>query len=104
MNIIGFNSPEWFVSNFGAIAARGIAAGIYTTNKPASCAYITKDCEASVIVVDGQKQLQKYLGIRDDKVEFKGVMDSVKCIVVYNMDEDEVTYFVDKRCIFLFPS
>ena len=28
VNIIGFNSPQWFFANFGAIAAGGIPAGI----------------------------------------------------------------------------
>ena len=34
VNIIGFNSAEWFIANMGAIAAGGIAAGIYTSNLP----------------------------------------------------------------------
>ncbi len=34
INIIGFNSAEWFIANMGAIAAGGIAAGIYTSNLP----------------------------------------------------------------------
>ncbi|CAM9934136.1 unnamed protein product, partial [Choristocarpus tenellus] len=32
INIIGFNSKEWFIANNGTIAAGGIAAGIYTSN------------------------------------------------------------------------
>eukprot|EP01084_Bolivina_argentea_P239416 402415_1 len=39
--IIGFNSPEWFFSNMGAIFAGGKAAGIYTTNGAEGCKYIT---------------------------------------------------------------
>lgn len=34
INIIGFNSPEWFIANMGVIAAGGILAGIYTSNLP----------------------------------------------------------------------
>ena len=32
VSIIGFNSPEWFFANNGAIFAGGMATGIYTTN------------------------------------------------------------------------
>ena len=32
--ILGFNSPEWFISQMGAIMAGGFSAGIYTTNSP----------------------------------------------------------------------
>ena len=30
VNVIGFNSPEWFIAEMGAILAGGKAAGIYT--------------------------------------------------------------------------
>ena len=39
INIIGFNSAEWFIANMGAIAAGGIAAGIYTSNLPEVCVH-----------------------------------------------------------------
>ena len=54
--ILGFNSPEWRMSNMGAIMAGGFAAGIYTTNEPAACEFIISDSSARVVVVDGQKQ------------------------------------------------
>ena len=31
--ILGFNSPEWFISQMGAIMAGGLSVGIYTTNR-----------------------------------------------------------------------
>jgi long-chain-fatty-acid--CoA ligase ACSBG len=63
INIIGFNSPEWFIANCGAIFAGGIAAGIYTTNTAAACHYISEHSEAEVIVVEGVKQLMKYASL-----------------------------------------
>ena len=36
-NIFGFNSPEWFMAEMGAIMAGGKAAGVYTTNEPVAC-------------------------------------------------------------------
>jgi len=32
VGILGFNSPEWFISDLGAIYAGGFAVGICTTN------------------------------------------------------------------------
>ena len=66
VSILGFNSPEWHLSNMGAIAAGGFAAGIYTTNEPDACKYILKHSNARIVVVDGQKQLDKILKIRGD--------------------------------------
>eukprot|EP00164_Ancoracysta_twista_P000264 GFYU01000373.1.p1 GENE.GFYU01000373.1~~GFYU01000373.1.p1 ORF type:complete len:733 (-),score=291.21 GFYU01000373.1:191-2323(-) len=65
VNIIGFNSREWFIANMGAIAAGGKAAGIYTTNGTDACKYITEHSEAAIVVVEDKDQLDKYIQIRD---------------------------------------
>jgi len=80
VNVIGFNAPEWFFANFGAIAAGGVPAGIYTTNNPDACKYITEHSKAKVVVCDGMKQLQKYLNISKD-------LPDLKALVVYGDDE-----------------
>ena len=74
INIIGFNSREWFVSDLGAIAAGGVAAGIYTTNLPDACKYISSHSAAKVIVVDGIHQLKKYIGIAKDLPALKAIV------------------------------
>lgn len=43
---------------------RGLAAGIYTTNSPEACQYVAANCEANVLVVENQKQLDKILKVR----------------------------------------
>jgi hypothetical protein len=65
VSIIGFNSPEWFFANMGAIAAGGKAAGIYTTNEPEACHYIAEHSDSRVAVVENEQQLEKFLAIRD---------------------------------------
>jgi long-chain-fatty-acid--CoA ligase ACSBG len=75
-NIIGFNSPEWFVANTGSIIAGCIAAGIYTTNLTDACMYITSHSKAEVLVVEDNKQLMKYAGRCGD-------LPDLKAIVVY---------------------
>ena len=61
VNILGFNSPEWFIANNGSILAGAIAAGIYATNLPEACKYITEHSKAALIVLEGNKQLEKYV-------------------------------------------
>jgi long-chain-fatty-acid--CoA ligase ACSBG len=46
VNILGFNSPEWFIANTGSILAGCIAAGIYTTNTADACLYISEHSKA----------------------------------------------------------
>ena len=74
--ILGFNSPEWFFSNNGAILAGGKAAGIYATNKPDACHYICEHSEASIVVVENKMQLDKILAVRSR-------LPKCKAIVVY---------------------
>ncbi|CAK9293851.1 unnamed protein product [Gordionus sp. m RMFG-2023] len=74
VGIIGFNSPEWFYSNFGAIFAGGISTGIYTTNDPDSCLHILNDCVVDIIVVENRLQLLKILKIQDELPSLKAII------------------------------
>ena len=65
VNIIGFNSPEWIIADVAAIAAGGMAAGIYTTNAPSDCRYISEHSKAVCIVAEDEKQLNKFKTILD---------------------------------------
>lgn len=74
VNVIGFNSPEWFFTNNGTIAAGGVIAGIYTTNGPEACQYISDHCKAKVVVVENRHHLDKYLKVVDSLPELKALV------------------------------
>lgn len=74
VNIIGHNSPEWFFVNNGTIMSGAIIAGIYTTNGPESCQYITEHCEAKVVVVENMHHLNKYLKIAKNLPKLKALV------------------------------
>ncbi|XP_067841253.1 long-chain-fatty-acid--CoA ligase ACSBG2-like isoform X2 [Heptranchias perlo] len=74
VGILGFNSPEWFIADIGAILAGGLAVGIYTTNSPEACKYVAHNCEANVLVVENHKQLQKILEIRSQLPQLKAIV------------------------------
>ncbi|XP_077188292.1 long-chain-fatty-acid--CoA ligase ACSBG2 isoform X2 [Paroedura picta] len=75
--ILGFNSVEWFLADIGAILAGGFAVGIYTTNSPEACQYVMANCQANIVVVENDKQLQKIL-------EVQNKLPSLKAIIQYN--------------------
>ncbi|XP_055353740.1 long-chain-fatty-acid--CoA ligase ACSBG2-like isoform X2 [Paramacrobiotus metropolitanus] len=77
VGIAGFNSPEWFISDIGAIYAGGIAVGIYTTNSPEACLFNAVDSRANIIVVEDDKQLQKILQIRDQLPLLKAIIQYI---------------------------
>jgi long-chain-fatty-acid--CoA ligase ACSBG len=66
VNIIGFNSRAWVLSDLATIFAGGIVTGIYSTNGPDACKYITEHSNARVVFVENQKQLDKFLTFRDE--------------------------------------
>ncbi|XP_014226106.1 very long-chain-fatty-acid--CoA ligase bubblegum isoform X1 [Trichogramma pretiosum] len=72
--ILGFNTPQWFISDIAAIYAGGFAAGIYTTNSPEACQYCAESSRANIIVVEDDKQLQKILQIRAQLPKLKAIV------------------------------
>lgn len=60
VNVIGFNTPQWGISFYGAIAADYVAAGVYTTNKPDACEHVAVNSDAEIIVLENKQQLAKY--------------------------------------------
>ena len=77
-NILGFNSPEWFIANNGSNLGGGIAAGIYATNGIEACVYITDHSKAEILVLEDNKQLAKYI-----PTIASGGCKSLKKIVMY---------------------
>ncbi|XP_030353889.1 long-chain-fatty-acid--CoA ligase ACSBG1 isoform X3 [Strigops habroptila] len=63
--ILGFNSPEWFISAVGAVFAGGIVTGIYTTSSPEACHYIAHDSKTNIMVVENRKQLDKIMQMEE---------------------------------------
>uniref|UniRef100_A0A2P2HVM7 long-chain-fatty-acid--CoA ligase n=1 Tax=Hirondellea gigas TaxID=1518452 RepID=A0A2P2HVM7_9CRUS len=74
--ILGFNSPQWFISDLAAIFSGGFAAGIYTTNSAEACQHCALNCQAQIYVVEDQKQLDKVL-------QYKHELPSLKAIIQY---------------------
>jgi long-subunit acyl-CoA synthetase (AMP-forming) len=72
--IMGYNRPEWFLADVGAILAGGLPAGIYITNTLEQCQYIAEHAEASVAVVENEQYLQIFLAIRDRLPKLKAVV------------------------------
>lgn len=82
VGIVGFNSPEWFISDLGAIFAGGFAVGIYTTNSAEACHFVADNSQCNILVVENDQQLQKILKVRDR-------LPHLKAIIQYNGNPKE---------------
>jgi long-subunit acyl-CoA synthetase (AMP-forming) len=74
VSIVGYNCPEWLYSDLGAIAAGGVPAGIYTTSSPQQCQYIAAHSDSSIVVVENDEHLKKFLKIRDQLPRLKAIV------------------------------
>ncbi|KAJ1212718.1 hypothetical protein NDU88_000368 [Pleurodeles waltl] len=74
VGILGFNSPQWFIADVGAIMAGGFAVGIYTTNSPEACQYVAGDSNANILVVENHRQLAKILQIQHQLPHLKAIV------------------------------
>jgi long-chain-fatty-acid--CoA ligase ACSBG len=79
--IYGFNSPEWFFSELGAIQCGGIAAGIYPTDTAAQMEYKTKHSGAVVACVETIKKAELF-------VQRTANLPKLKAVVVWGEGED----------------
>lgn len=76
VNIIGFNSPEWLIANCGSMVCGCISAGVYTSNTPDACYYVSNHSKAEVIVLEDASQLAKYTNL-------PGTLSNLKAIVIW---------------------
>lgn len=74
VNIIGFNCPEWFMSQMGALLAGGISAGVYSTNDVGACQYVAEHSEARFIALESGAQLDKYAQFADKLPHLKALV------------------------------
>ena len=72
--IMGYNRPEWFVADLGAILAGALPAGIYVTSTPEQCQYISDHAEAAVAVLENARYLETFLSIRDRLPALKAIV------------------------------
>ena len=55
-------------------ACSGFAVGIYTTNTAEACEYVAANCEANVLIVENDMQLQKILKVRSRLPHLKAIV------------------------------
>ena len=77
--ILSENRPEWWVADLTILGLGGVSVPIYATNPAKDIAYIVNDCQAQLIFVSNQLQLDK---IRSLKKNNK--IDVLKRVIVFD--------------------
>jgi long-chain acyl-CoA synthetase len=74
VNILSQTRLEWVQCDFGIVNCGGVAVGIYPTNLAHDCAYIINHCDAEVIFVENQDQLNKVQQVRKDTPRLRQII------------------------------
>ncbi|THH39227.1 long-chain fatty acid--CoA ligase [Aliishimia ponticola] len=89
--ILAEDRREWLYCDMGAAGIGAVPTGVYTTDSPEQLAYLATDSGASVLFVENDEQLDKWLSARKD-------MPGIKHVIV--MDKDGLATFSDPAVMF----
>ncbi len=74
VNILSQTRLEWVQCDFGIANCDAVTVGIYPTNLAPDCAYIINHCDAEVIFVENQDQLNKVQQVRKDTPKLRQII------------------------------
>ena len=83
--VLAYNCPAWVIADVAAMCLGAPAAGVYTTCSPPEVQYIVKHCEARVLIVDNEKQLEKARAIVEAKMRKSGPFDPTEKQKIYRL-------------------
>lgn len=64
--LLSNNRPEWIISDFGILSIGAITVPIYPTLLAKDVAYIINHCEAKILIVENQMQLDKVISVKEN--------------------------------------
>lgn len=90
--ILSEDNPEWYFADIAGQSIGAIVTGVYTTDSAEQVAYIVEDSGSSVLFVENDEQLDKFL-------EARGDMPTLQKVVV--LDTYGLHEFSDDSVLFL---
>ena len=74
VGICSNNMPEWSITDFAILNARGVTVPVYPTNTPKQVEYILKDAEISILFVGEQEQYDGAISLLDGESDLSRVI------------------------------
>jgi len=94
VSILSEDRREWLYYDMAVMGIGAIASGVYTTDSAKQLAYLVNDSGSTVLFVENDEQLDKYLEVKDD-------MPGLRNVIVFDRDglrdfsEDKVIFYDD---------
>lgn len=77
--VLSNTNKEWLYADLGVLGTGGVSTGVYPTDAAAQVEYLINNCQAKVIFVEDEEQLDKVLAVRER-------CPSLQQIVVFDME------------------
>ena len=91
--VLADNRPEWLYSHLGIMTAGAATVGIYPTSAPEQVKYVLNHCEARLVFVENEEQLDKVVSVvGDTRIERIVVWDAKG---LWGFADERVTFFDD---------
>lgn len=74
VGIMGFNRPQWTMSDLAAMSAGGVPAGVYSSCSAKQTAYILRHAGARIAVVQSGDVLDRVLSVRNELPDLRHVV------------------------------
>lgn len=79
VSILSNTRHEWVCVDLAAICAGGVVSGIYPTDAPSQVQYLCSDSGSSLLFVENEEQLDKYLGVAEK-------LPHIRQVIVFDME------------------
>lgn len=92
VSILSEDIKEWLYFDMASTCMGAIPSGVYTTDSSSQLAYLVNDSDSTILVLENDEQLDKYL-------EVKTEMPSLKKVIV--IDNEGLRDFKDDQVMFI---
>ncbi len=92
VSILSEDNKEWLYFDMAATCMGMIPSGVYTTDSATQLAFLVNDSDTTVLAIENDEQLDKYLEVKDQ-------MPGLRTVVVF--DREGLRDFSDDKVIFL---
>ncbi|MEL7430147.1 MAG: long-chain fatty acid--CoA ligase, partial [Pseudomonadota bacterium] len=92
ISILSEDNKEWLYFDMAGTCMGAIPSGVYTTDSASQLAYLVNDSDTTVLAIENDEQLDKFLEVQDE-------MPTLKKVIVF--DRDGLRDFKHDKVMFL---
>ncbi len=93
------NRPEWLFADIGGQGIGAVPVGIYPTSPSTEVEYLMSHCEASVLIVEDEEQLDKVLEVRERLPLLRHIVVIDSRTTTQHLDDPQIMTFAELEAL-----